>query len=324
MSGVDRHPASGGYRHPASGGYRHPASGGYRHPASGGYRHRAFGLSWRSDVALDQFVIDLEPANDADIDVRLVDCLPERLATGRVNRGTIHPDGIRLLWEGEMLFDMIDGSRIDCLPGRSWSGALSPAFYATIAALTLAWRGAVPLHASAVTIDGRGIILCGASGAGKSTLTASLISQGAQFIGDDLTILWPTDHGSPAHVAPGRTAMRLHPETACWIDTSGRTSDDSDGRGKWQAVPRRRSGNGGAALAAIVMVGGGTATDLPDHLFRPRWMEALPGQPARLSLLANIGDRVPLIPLPAVRIADRADFDAFGKAAMADIRAALG
>ena len=222
-----------------------------------------------------------------------------------------------------MLFDMADGSRIDCLPGPSWSGQLSPAFYATIAALTLAWRGAVPLHASAVTIDVRGIILCGTSGAGKSTLTASLIGQGAQFIGDDLTILWPTDDPSPAHIAPGRMAMRLHPDTARWIDASGRAPDDSDGRGKWQAVPRRRSAKHGAALAAIVMVGGGTSADLPAHLFRPRWMEALPGQAARLSLLAAIGDQVPLIQTPAVRITDRAGFDALGEAAMVDIRAAL-
>ena len=118
-------------------------------------------------------------------------------------------------------------------------------------------------------------------------------------------------------------AMRLHPDTARWIDASGRAPDDSDGRGKWQAVPRRRSAKHGAALAAIVMVGGGTSADLPAHLFRPRWMEALPGQAARLSLLAAIGDRVPLIQTPAVRITDRAGFDGLGKAAMADIRAAL-
>ena len=46
------------------------------------------------------------------------------------------------------------------------------AFYSTVAALTLAWRGALPCHASAVEIDGRAILIAGPSGAGKSTLCA--------------------------------------------------------------------------------------------------------------------------------------------------------
>lgn len=42
------------------------------------------------------------------------------------------------------------------------------------------------LHASAVVLDGRTIVLAGASGSGKSTLTAGLAASGALLVADDL------------------------------------------------------------------------------------------------------------------------------------------
>lgn len=47
------------------------------------------------------------------------------------------------------------------------------------------------LHASAVELAGKIIVLAGASGAGKTTLTASLIAAGANYFGDDLLALLP-------------------------------------------------------------------------------------------------------------------------------------
>lgn len=44
-------------------------------------------------------------------------------------------------------------------------------------------------HASAVAIDGRGVLILGASGSGKSALVMELISLGALLISDDQTRL---------------------------------------------------------------------------------------------------------------------------------------
>jgi len=41
------------------------------------------------------------------------------------------------------------------------------------------------LHATAVDIAGKGVLLCGPSGAGKSDLALRLIDRGASFISDD-------------------------------------------------------------------------------------------------------------------------------------------
>lgn len=49
------------------------------------------------------------------------------------------------------------------------------------------------LHATAVAVDGRGLLITGASGAGKSTLALALIGLGAMLVSDDQTMLTVTD-----------------------------------------------------------------------------------------------------------------------------------
>ncbi|MBY5934492.1 HPr kinase/phosphatase C-terminal domain-containing protein [Tateyamaria omphalii] len=49
--------------------------------------------------------------------------------------------------------------------------------------------GSLRLHASAVAVDGRGILIRGASGSGKSSLALQLMGLGATLISDDQTEL---------------------------------------------------------------------------------------------------------------------------------------
>lgn len=48
-------------------------------------------------------------------------------------------------------------------------------------------RGLLPIHASAVRINGRAILIAGNSGAGKSTLAAALGARGHALVADDIT-----------------------------------------------------------------------------------------------------------------------------------------
>lgn len=61
------------------------------------------------------------------------------------------------------------------------------------------------LHATAVAIDGRGILLLGPSGAGKSDLALRLIDRGAKLIADDRVDLVNRDNrvtmSAPARIA---------------------------------------------------------------------------------------------------------------------------
>ncbi|MFW2829964.1 HPr kinase/phosphorylase [Sphingomonas sp. ID0503] len=52
-----------------------------------------------------------------------------------------------------------------------------------------------PIHASAVAIGGRGVLILGPSGSGKSDLALRLIDRGAILISDDYTVLTVSGSG---------------------------------------------------------------------------------------------------------------------------------
>lgn len=56
-------------------------------------------------------------------------------------------------------------------------------------------RGLLPIHASAVRIDGRAVLIAGVSGAGKSTLAAALGARGHALIADDVAAVSPRNAG---------------------------------------------------------------------------------------------------------------------------------
>lgn len=49
--------------------------------------------------------------------------------------------------------------------------------------------GALVMHATCVSRNGRGVLICGPSGAGKSALALKLMVLGAELVADDRTIL---------------------------------------------------------------------------------------------------------------------------------------
>ena len=289
------------------------------------FRARAFGLHWASDIALPHFAADTETDAAVDIRVERIEALSARAPLRTINRGAVHGDGFHLTNDSIACFEMSGGNRIGYVPGVQWRGELPLRFYSTVVALTCAWRGAIPMHASAVAIDGRALLLCGATGAGKSTLTAALLAQGAEFIGDDLTML---DGG--ATVPRGRTTMRLHPDTARWVPTASAEPDIRDGRGKWLVEPLSPESDRWP-LAGFVLVGAEQdAADrarlkarVAQQMFRPRWLEALPGQSARVGGLFGAAAGVPILALPNVEIGGESDFRELGKRAMDSIRTAV-
>lgn len=285
------------------------------------YGASAFGLDWRSDIPLPGFNPGPAPTGGgAPIALRRLDALPARAGARAINRGFVYDDGIRFAWDGEVTFDMTDGTAVGYLPGRDWTGAMPQTFYSTIAALTAAWRGLLPLHACAVELDGRAVLIAGDGGAGKSTLTAGLIAAGAALVADDLVVL-RVEQGRVAGrnlVTRGRPTIRLHPDTAAGLDTVAAWPVPEDPRGKWLAEPRRRSAAGELDLAAILILGAegegpapaqGAMLRLFPHLFRRSWIDVLPMRGDLLRDLLRMSVRVPVLGFPAqdgTSAADRA------------------
>ena len=64
------------------------------------------------------------------------------------------------------------------------------------------------IHAGAVAIGGRAVLIAGASGSGKSDLALRLIDRGARLVSDDYTLIEAKD-GRLLACAPERIAGRM-------------------------------------------------------------------------------------------------------------------
>src|SRR6185437_3943228 len=82
-------------------------------------------------------------------------------------------------------FLLTDGREIAFEPEPGAYDADIPIFLlGTVFGILLHQREEIVLHASAVRVNGRAILFCGASGAGKSTLAAVLAQRGLPLITD--------------------------------------------------------------------------------------------------------------------------------------------
>lgn len=290
----------------------------------------AFGLVWQSDMALELFAA--ADANAAPgVTVRHVSALRERSPIASINQGHVFRDGIRLHWQDEAVFDMFDGAHIEYLPGPEWPGSLPISFYSTIAALTVAWRGLIPFHGSAVEVDGKAVLVCGDSGAGKSTIAAGLVEQGANFISDDLSVVGWSETAGKHVVYAGRPTLRLYPGTASWLKHSEIVPVPKDKRGKQLVRPLRGTSQASVPLAMILRIG--PLDDqvlavqhfaaLKAQLFRPRWMALLPNSDVRKQSLLDIAKDIKISRMLSVDIRDRRTFDSRVSEALSLIRSML-
>jgi hypothetical protein len=72
-------------------------------------------------------------------------------------------------------------------------------------------RGLLPLHASAVELDGAAVAFCGPSGAGKSTLALHLVKRGHRLLCDDICAI-DMASGEP-RLWPGLINLKLWRES---------------------------------------------------------------------------------------------------------------
>lgn len=82
-------------------------------------------------------------------------------------------------------------------------------------------RGMLPIHGSALELEGKHIIITGESGAGKSTLAATLNQRGYSFLADDIAALGE-EEGSGFHIFPAFPRQKL------WRDTAERLYGNVD------------------------------------------------------------------------------------------------
>lgn len=265
----------------------------------------AFGRTWDSEEPLHAFGGLIETGSPvADLVVRRVDRLAER--AGRLFRsgnGELYPDGLRLNVRGEASFDIREQGQIDWAAGPDWPGRFPPEMFSIVAGTSLAMLGDLPMHASAVELAGRGVLLCGPGGAGKSTLAAGLCGIGARLVSDDLTVFSALSAIPVMHL--GKRSVRLFPEIAAAVAAPIEPAARCP-RGKvLSCLPAVDPGRAIALDTVVLLEPSGrdaepdgeepVAATLLRSKFRPNWMRHLPGAGSRLSLLDSLASRTRIL-----------------------------
>lgn len=172
-------------------------------------RYLAFGLRWRSDIALPE----LRTAPDTqgvDVDVRLGPVPPLAEPFTRVEEvAQVSSRAFVLDMAGVARFGLFDGSKIVVEPYDEASPAdIRAHLLGSITGALLLQRGLLPLHASAALVEGKAVAIVGASGAGKSTLALALHERGWPLLCDDICALDMSDEGPPL-LWPGLVRLKL-------------------------------------------------------------------------------------------------------------------
>ena len=177
-----------------------------------GYRLSSpWGLSWlspwqESEIASGEMAI---------LEAEVPESLPDP-----VERGPF----IQIGREGEVLLDMKHAGRFLLRNGREilvspFESPESEAFQSfltgTVAGLLFHQQSRLALHASAVVVRGRAILLSGWATVGKSALAAALMEQGAEFLSDDLCLVDMSRE--EAIVSAGPSRIRLWPDVGDYL-----------------------------------------------------------------------------------------------------------
>lgn len=128
----------------------------------------------------------------------------------------------RVAATGALILDYADGTRfaVDAAGTEVWAEWADEAtledtatyLLGPVAALLLRLRGCVPLHASAVLLDGGAVAFAGTSGAGKSTLAAAFARLGRTVIADDVLAVDAREDALLVHPA--------YPRVRLWADST--------------------------------------------------------------------------------------------------------
>jgi hypothetical protein len=114
-------------------------------------------------------------------------------------------------------------------------------------------RGILPLHASAVLIDGALVAFLAPSGTGKSSLAAACVAEGAVPLTDDLLAIHLDSDGTPLG-SPGSGHLRIPPSTWAELDTPSFRVTRTDLDGKVVVTPVRPQGVLSSPLAAAFLL----------------------------------------------------------------------
>lgn len=152
------------------------------------YKYKVFGLNIASDFYLDGLLPGTENP-----DVEII--------YGKVQNYIENTADIA----GNFVFEIRNTAKCSVSKGKRvviepfegiCSAKIGMVILTSVMSVLILQRGLLPIHGSALMINGRCIIIAGEPGAGKSTLAFALREKGLSFVTDDISVLSFHDDGS--------------------------------------------------------------------------------------------------------------------------------
>ncbi|WP_144549935.1 HPr kinase/phosphorylase [Peribacillus simplex] len=184
--------------------------------------YEAFGLTVSSEIPLPELLhINIE-GDITDIVIEKADLYPLWNEHSDPNEAfVINKDWIMFHVSGTAIFLIQSGSRIVVSPfNGAYEDEIRLYILGTCMGAILMQRKILPIHGSAVAIDGKAYAIVGDSGAGKSTLASALLKKGYQLISDDVIPVTLTNENVP-FVTPS------YPQQKLWLESLNHFEMDS-------------------------------------------------------------------------------------------------
>ena len=182
--------------------------------------YTAYGLHFRSALALPFRPMPSPPAGEADVTVRFAPTpmeLPCPLYTHTMQpiergiRWEVSPGAFLLHVPGLARYLVTAGREIVIEPCGGSAHSVSAFLTGTVLAALLQQRGLVTFHAAAVATRTGAVLFAGKSGRGKSSLLAALTERGYLTLSDDVTAV-------EMHATGKLSALSAFPWTRLWAD----------------------------------------------------------------------------------------------------------
>ncbi len=183
--------------------------------------------------------------------VPVMEWSPDR---GDTFRARLHGEGTwyRLWIEGDGWYSIDVAERRIDVPASVHELRREERLWGIPLTLHLLDRGDLPVHAAAVEVAGRAILLAAPRRLGKSTLAAALVGAGYRLLSEDISCIRPRH---PASVVPGPAMLRVRQDVADQLTIPGAHPVGSTGDRVHFAIDLDRRGDSRAVpLGAIVLL----------------------------------------------------------------------
>jgi hypothetical protein len=176
--------------------------------------YKSFGLHVISEIPLPELfqVNDKESIVDVEVTIMELDLKDEQLISLRED--VFVKDNLVMFQISEIAtFTIQDGNKIIVSPMDGFNEDAARLYIlGTCMGAILLQRGILPLHGSAIVIDGKAYGFVGDSGAGKSTLASAFLRKGYKLLTDDVIAITLSQNDIPV-VTPSYPQQKLWQES---------------------------------------------------------------------------------------------------------------